>query len=387
MAQASESKTDAPQTVWPTSRDSNFKKKKQDVAIKVIELEAQDDSNVDEENPDLILEVQVKKSKIIKKMHYHLKEERKRSPFSKKKKKKERSGDNALVATREYIMPFLAGGSCTDLMRQVSQFQEGFKDENILATILQDVLRGIEYCHKDGRIHRDVKARNILLSETGVALLADFGVSGALVEGGLRKRGRNTLTGTPCWMAPEVMSQQRYNHRADIWSIGITALELAFGKAPYENLQPFKVMMQVMDNEPPTVDDCGKNDFSRAFKSFVSKCLQKDANKRATAKELLASSFFKKAQKHEYIVSNVLKFGTAVKRKPGAPKSVAATKTSVQTVSTSTTNVQQAGNKDKDGESMEFRWSATFSEADAPQQKQQKGRFTVEPVEGMICIL
>jgi len=135
-------------------------------------------------------------------------------------------------------------------------------------------------------------------------------------------------------------------------------------------------MMQVMDNEPPTVDDCGKNDFSRAFKSFVSRCLQKDANKRATAKELLTSNFFKKGQKHEYIVTNVLKFGTAVKTKPGAPKSLAATKISVQTATVS----GSAQPTDKETDSNEFRWSATLSEPDTA-APQQKGRFTVEPVE------
>jgi len=140
--------------------------------------------------------------------------------------------------------------------------------------------------------------------------------------------------------------------------------------------EPLKVMMQVMDNEPPTVDDCGKNDFSRNFKQFVSKCLQKDANKRATAKDLLALAFFKRSQKHDYIVTNVLKFGTAVKRKQGAPKSVSGTKITVQTTGT-TTGTTQTDSKD---ESMEFRWSATFSEGDAP-QKEQKGRFMVEPVD------
>jgi len=171
MAQATDSKTEAPAVVWPTSKEAYIfeqptygeigkgsfgkvyvalcKPLKSDVAIKVIELETQEEPNVDEENPDLILEVQ-KEAAIMHSLQH----------------------ENIVTCYTSFVveselwivMPFLAGGSCTDLMRQVTQFQEGFKDENILATILKDVLSGIEYCHKDGRIHRDVKARNILLS-------------------------------------------------------------------------------------------------------------------------------------------------------------------------------------------------------------------------------
>ena len=92
------------------------------------------------------------------------------------------------------VMPFLSGGSCADIMHRIPEFKGGFKDEHVLASILKDVVAGIEYCHRDQKIHRDVKARNILLNDHGVAMLADFGVSGALVEGGLRKK-RDTMTG------------------------------------------------------------------------------------------------------------------------------------------------------------------------------------------------
>eukprot|EP01084_Bolivina_argentea_P222784 377051_1 len=123
------------------------------------------------------------------------------------------------------IMPFVSGGSVSYILSHSlkSHFTKGIKDKNILCCVLKDTLSGISYMHNQGRIHRDIKGRNILIDgENGTAMLADFGVSGALLEGGLKKRGRNTMTGTPCWMAPEVMKHQRYNHKADIWSLGIT---------------------------------------------------------------------------------------------------------------------------------------------------------------------
>ena len=140
------------------------------------------------------------------------------------------------------VLPYLKGGSCADLMKSMKIFKNGFKDESIIATILHDVLKGIEYCHNDGRIHRDIKAANILLSASGVAQLSDFGVSGAIIEGGLRKPGRDTFTGSLWWMAPEVLQREnKHSFPADIWSCGITALELAYGKPPHASQRPVKV--------------------------------------------------------------------------------------------------------------------------------------------------
>jgi serine/threonine protein kinase len=137
-------------------------------------------------------------------------------------------------------MPLLEAGSTAAIMRKIAP--NGFKDENLLATILLYALQGLDYLHKDGRIHRDLKAGNILVSSSGAVLLADFGVAGSLMEGGNRKKGCQTFTGTPCWMAPEVMENSAaYGQSADIWSFGITALELAYGRAPYAHLQPLKV--------------------------------------------------------------------------------------------------------------------------------------------------
>lgn len=219
------------------------------------------------------------------------------------------------------VMPLLIGGSCAAIMRRHPEFKNGFKDEHLIATILKDVLNGVEYFHKDSRIHRDIKAGNILLSEDGVAKLSDFGVSGALIESGYKRTGRRTFTGTPCWMAPEVMESKGHNHKADIWSLGITSLELAFGKPPYAEQRPMKVMLMVIQNDPPSADAYSSKErdmdtLGRDFHRFVKQMLKKNPTKRPKAKTLLKDNYLKKAKSHEYVKNRILGSLPPVKVRP-----------------------------------------------------------------------
>merc|ERR1712228_827540 len=275
-------------------------KKNKKVAVKVIKLETDDDPYGDsgDMKPLQIADIQQEAAIMSQLRHANIV-----------------SCYTSFVVRDELwlIMPFVSGGSISYILSHSlnGTFSKGIKDENILCGILKDMLLGISYMHNQGRIHRDIKGRNILIDgEDGTSMLADFGVSGALLEGGLKKRGRNTMTGTPCWMAPEVMKHQRYNHKADIWSLGITALELAFATTPYTKLKsPMKVMMEIMDGKPPSVDAMdSKNEFSKHFKNFINKCLIKDPQKRFSAQELLSLPFISKYSKdRQFMIQHFVK--------------------------------------------------------------------------------
>ncbi|KAK8574973.1 hypothetical protein V6N12_062650 [Hibiscus sabdariffa] len=202
------------------------------------------------------------------------------------------------------VMPYTAGGSCLNILKVA--YPDGF-EEAVIATILREVLKGLEYLHHHGHIHRDVKAGNILIDSRGAIKLGDFGVSACIFDSGDRQRMRNTFVGTPCWMAPEVMELVRgYDFKADIWSFGITALELAHGHAPFSKYPPMKVLLMTLQNAPPGLDYERDGKFSKSFKQMIASCLVKDPSKRPSAKQLLKHSFFKQARSNDYIARTVL---------------------------------------------------------------------------------
>ena len=213
-------------------------------------------------------------------------------------------------------MEFCSGGSCADLLKP------GIIAEEYITIIIRELLMGLDYLHSDKKLHRDIKGRtlrhlplcialteflpfflaaNILLGANGQVKLADFGVSGQLSATMTKK---NTFVGTPFWMAPEVIKQSGYDHKADIWSLGITALELAKGEPPYSDIHPMKVLFLIPKNPPPTL----QGDFSKSFKEFVDLCLKRSPQERPSAKELLKHPFIRRAKKTTYLTELIERY-------------------------------------------------------------------------------
>eukprot|EP00455_Lapot_gusevi_P039180 TRINITY_DN4389_c0_g3_i2.p1 TRINITY_DN4389_c0_g3~~TRINITY_DN4389_c0_g3_i2.p1 ORF type:complete len:330 (+),score=106.66 TRINITY_DN4389_c0_g3_i2:60-1049(+) len=184
-----------------------------------------------------------------------------------------------VVSTKLWIvMEFVSGGSVADLLKEKPL------EERYIAIIAREVLLALKYMAAQGKFHRDIKAANILLSAEGQVKLADFGASGSLTD---TVQKSNTLVGSPYWIAPEVLMGE-HDAKVDIWSLGITCIEMAKQKAPNSHLPPLRAVQLIPTQPAPRLR--GDN-FSNEIKEFIATCLHKDPTQRPTINDLLRHPF------------------------------------------------------------------------------------------------
>ncbi|KAL7721804.1 non-specific serine/threonine protein kinase [Entamoeba marina] len=196
------------------------------------------------------------------------------------------------------VMEICGAGSVSDIMHILN----ATLDEREIQIILRDVLHGLGYLHKMHMIHRDIKAANVLVSDDGVCKLADFGVSTKM--GGTNKL-QKTLIGTPYWMAPEVILESGHNEKADIWSVGITAIEMFDGQPPHAEFHAMRAIFLIPNRPPPTIDDTEEG--SKAFNDFIALCCVKSFKDRMGALELLKCEFMQQKVNRKRITELIKK--------------------------------------------------------------------------------
>ena len=197
------------------------------------------------------------------------------------------------------ILEYCSSGSAIDLMLSMDRT---FSEVEV-ATIMEMVLQGLIIIHNKNLIHRDIKGANILLSEDGYAKLGDFGVGAQL----LTEKYRKSKKGSPYWMSPQVASNLKYDFKTDIWSLGITCIELIEGEPPFSELKPKSVMEKMSKNPPKPSEFVDFNEHTDEFRSFIEHCLEIDPNKRYTAEELLKHEFITKFSKGRKYMINLIK--------------------------------------------------------------------------------
>lgn len=184
----------------------------------------------------------------------------------------------------------MEGGSLAHII-STKRMQGALLREAEIAFVLPEILHGLEFMHGMKRLHRDLKGANVLLSRDGKSVkLGDFGLCGVLSD---ERPQRHSIVGAPYWMAPEVVLGRQYDYKADVWSMGIIAIQCAQYRPPYKAANPREVFLEILNKDAPVLSG-GTGKWSPTFHLFVRKLLVKDPCRRPTATECLNHPFLRK---------------------------------------------------------------------------------------------
>ncbi|XP_071862177.1 STKc_myosinIII_N_like and MYSc_Myo21 domain-containing protein ninaC isoform X2 [Bombus fervidus] len=217
-----------------------------------------------------------------------------------------RSGKKTEYDQIWFVMELCEGGTVMDLVHGLLAMDKKMREEHI-AFILKEVIQAMVYLNEHNVMHRDIRGSNILLTKEGEVKLVDFGLS-KMFQGEMGKR--YTCIGSPSWMAPEVAmskgnNSEGYGSRADVWAVGITAIELADGKPPFQDMHPTRALFQIVRNPPPNL--YRPSNWSQNFNDFIAECLEKNPENRPFMAEIAEHPFLADSPANDFLLAKEIK--------------------------------------------------------------------------------